>query len=74
MEYLEGTGPFPERAHLVAMFADLGQRLTSAIDDWAADSIREVSSWSTTKDLGLTERTKQTLARIVDAAHPAGIG
>jgi DNA-binding PadR family transcriptional regulator len=71
VEYLEGTGPFPERAHLVAMFADLGQRLTSVIDEWAADSIREVSSWSSTRDLGLTEATKQTLARVVDAAHPA---
>jgi DNA-binding PadR family transcriptional regulator len=70
-EYLEGAGPFPERAHLVAIFADLGQRLTSAMDDWAADTIREVSTWDDTKDLGMTPSAERTFKRVAKAAHPA---
>jgi DNA-binding PadR family transcriptional regulator len=70
-EYLDGTGPFPERAHLVALFADLGQRLTTAIDEWAADTAREVSTWHDTKDLGMTPSAKRTFRRVAKNAHPA---
>lgn len=71
LEYLEERGPFPDRAHLIAIFADLGQRITTVIDEWASDSIREVKTWPSTKSLGMTSATRRTLKRVVDAAHPA---
>jgi DNA-binding PadR family transcriptional regulator len=64
-EYLEGEGPFPERAHLVALFADLGERITAAIDEWATDTIREVSTWDDTKDLGMTPGARRAFRRIL---------
>lgn len=70
-EYLQGEGPFPDRAHLVAVFADLGQRLATAIDQWAADTIREVSTWPDTRALGMTPSIKRTFKRIAKTAHPA---
>jgi DNA-binding PadR family transcriptional regulator len=70
-EYLEDEGPFPSRAHLVAAFADLGQRITTAIDEWAVDTMREASTWEDTKDLGMTPTARRTFERIAEAAHPA---
>lgn len=62
-EYLAGTGPFPERSHLIALFADLNHRVYNAMDQWLVDTIAEVSSWSTTKGLGLTSEAAATLDR-----------
>jgi DNA-binding PadR family transcriptional regulator len=68
-EYRDGLAPFPERAHLVALFADLNQRIASAIDDWAAEAIDEVSAWPTTKGLGATPSTKARFDKVAaDAA------
>ncbi len=60
-EYLENRGPFPDRAHLVALFADLNNRLFTAIDEWAEDSIRQISTWPTTRDLGRTAAATELL-------------
>jgi hypothetical protein len=62
-EYLQGDGPFPERAHLIAMFTDLNHRLVTAVHDWVEDSVREVSSWPTTKSLGLTDSAREVFDR-----------
>lgn len=71
LEYVEGRAPFPERTHLVAMFADLTDRIFRVIDDWAADASREVSKWPTTSGLGMTPTAKRqlnTVTRPVEGA------
>ncbi len=70
-EYLDGEGPFPERAHLVALFSDLGLRIATAIDEWAAEAIREASTWEDTKGLGMTPTARRTFTKIAETAHPA---
>src|SRR5262245_36376519 len=35
-EYRDDGGPFPDRLHIITLFADLCARLIEAIDDWAA--------------------------------------
>jgi DNA-binding PadR family transcriptional regulator len=68
--YLEGDGPFPERAHLVAIFADLYRRLFNAYEEWADEAIAEVATWDTTVGRGLTEHARRLIGRSV-ASGPA---
>lgn len=68
--YLDGAGPFPERAHLVALFADLYRRLFIALEEWADDTAAEVASWDTTARRGLTEHARGLIERAA-AAPPA---
>jgi DNA-binding PadR family transcriptional regulator len=63
--YLDGTAPFLHRAHLNALFADLVDRMFSAIEEWAADARREVETWPSTADRGLTDHARQILERVV---------
>jgi len=61
--YLDGAGPFADRAHLVALFADLQGRLFTAIEEWATDAMAEVASWPRTGGLGLTVDAKGRIER-----------
>jgi DNA-binding PadR family transcriptional regulator len=64
--YLDGNdAPFPERAHLASLFADLYDRLFVAFEGWTDDTLAEVSRWSTTRDLGLTPPSKKRLRRML---------
>jgi DNA-binding PadR family transcriptional regulator len=64
--YLDGDdAPFPSRAHLVSLFADLNFRLYQALDAWADEALAEVARWETTRDLGLTPQTKKRLRRML---------
>ena len=63
-EYLEDRGPFPARAHLIALFADLNNRIFTAFEEWAEESIRQVSTWPTTRDLGSTAATVELLQKV----------
>lgn len=66
--YLDGDdAPFPKRAHLASLFADLYDRLFTAFEEWTDDALIEVSTWTTTRDLGLTARSKKRLRRILTA-------
>lgn len=65
-EYLDGTGPFPERSHLIAVFADLNHRIFTAMEQWIEDTVAEVSDWPTTKALGLTPEAAEAFERAVD--------
>jgi len=64
--YLAGEGPFENRAHLVAMFADLYGRLFDAFEHWAAEAMEEVESWPTTIDLGLTDKARSQIEHVVN--------
>lgn len=63
--YLDGTAPFLHRAHLNALFADLVDRMFTTIEQWADDARREVRTWPSTTDRGLTDHAQQTLERVV---------
>jgi DNA-binding PadR family transcriptional regulator len=64
--YLDGDGPFPDRAHLVTLFADLYARLFRAVEEWADDAIGEVSTWTSTAGLGLSDSVRARLTRIIE--------
>jgi DNA-binding PadR family transcriptional regulator len=63
--YLDGTAPFLHRAHLNALFADLVDRMFTTIEQWADDARREVRTWPSTTDRGLTDQARQTLERVL---------
>jgi PadR family transcriptional regulator AphA len=67
--YRADGGPFPDRLHIIILFADLCARLFEAIEAWAADAQTEVQSWSSTRALGGTPGTSQRLDDIIDRAH-----
>lgn len=60
--YLDGAGPFPHRAHLVALFADLYRRVFTAMEEWADDAVAEVSTWDTTVGRGMTGAAREAIA------------
>jgi DNA-binding PadR family transcriptional regulator len=68
--YLHGGGPFPHRAHLVALFADLYARIFTVVEEWSAEAVDEVSTWSTTRAIGLTDDVRDRMARAVATAPP----
>ena len=73
--YLADGGPFPERLHLIALFADFYDELFELLIRWADDAESEIQRWPGTTDLGMTDRTRQhletVLARMEAGWHPA---
>jgi DNA-binding PadR family transcriptional regulator len=63
--YEANGGPFPERLHIIVLFADLCVRLIDAVDEWAADAEAEIEDWPGTRDLGATPGTKRRLAELI---------
>ena len=59
--YRDDGGPFPRRLHLIMLFARFYVDFLLLLRDWAALASREVASWPTTSDLGLTDGTRQML-------------
>ena len=59
--YQADGGPFPERLHLIMLFSRFYVDYLVLLRDWAALARREVASWPTTSDLGLTEGARRTL-------------
>jgi PadR family transcriptional regulator, regulatory protein AphA len=57
--YQADGGPFPGRLHLIMLFARFYADYLLLLRDWAALARREVASWPTTSDLGLTHGTRQ---------------
>lgn len=67
--YLDGPdAPFPHRAHLVALFADLYERIFTSFEEWADDALSEVADWPTTRDLGLTAEARSRLIKALAAS------
>jgi hypothetical protein len=67
--YRADGAPFPDRLHIIILFADLCARLFEAIEAWVADAQTEVQSWSATRALGATPGTSQRLDDIITRAH-----
>jgi PadR family transcriptional regulator, regulatory protein AphA len=59
--YQADGGPFPQRLHLIMLFAHFSTDFLLLLRDWVALARREVASWPTTRDLGLTDGTRQML-------------
>jgi DNA-binding PadR family transcriptional regulator len=67
--YLDGTGLFPERAHLVAGFAVLVDRIFAVQREWVAEMLAEIDGWPGTRGLGLTPTAERQLRDVVDGAR-----
>jgi PadR family transcriptional regulator, regulatory protein AphA len=71
--YQADGGPFPQRLHLIVLFARFSTDFLVLVRDWAALARHEVASWPTTRDLGLTDGTRQLLQdllRLADQPTP----
>jgi PadR family transcriptional regulator AphA len=71
--YQADGGPFPERLHLIMLFSRFYVDFLLLLRDWAAMARREAASWPTTRDLGLTDGTRQILEdllRLADRLTP----
>jgi DNA-binding PadR family transcriptional regulator len=63
--YQAGGGPFPERLHLIMLFSRFYVDYLNLLRDWAALARREVASWPTTTNLGLTDGTRRILEELI---------
>jgi len=68
-EYQTDGGPFPERLHIIVLFADLCARLIDAVEEWAAAAEAEILAWPRTNGLGATPATTQRLADVIDRSR-----
>jgi hypothetical protein len=66
--YQADGGPFPQRLHLILLFARFSTDFLLLVRDWVALARREVASWPTTRDLGLTDGTRQMLQDLLRLA------
>ena len=66
--YQADGGPFPHRLHLILLFARFYTDFLLLLRDWVALARREVASWPTTSDLGLTDGTRQMLEDLLRLA------
>jgi PadR family transcriptional regulator AphA len=66
--YQGNGGPFPERLHLIMLFARFYVDFLLLLRDWVALARREVANWPTTRDIGLTDGTRQMLEDLLRLA------
>lgn len=66
--YQADGGPFPQRLHLILLFARFSTDFLLLLRDWVALARREAASWPTTRDLGLTDGTRQMLQDLLRLA------
>jgi PadR family transcriptional regulator AphA len=72
--YLADGGPFPDRLHIIALFARFYADLFELIVRWAELAEAEIQAWPRTDGLGMTERTRDLLQELVSrptAGHGA---
>jgi PadR family transcriptional regulator AphA len=66
--YQADGGPFPERLHLIVLFSRFYVDFLLLVRDWVALARGEAASWPTTRDLGLTDGTRQMLEDLLRLA------
>jgi DNA-binding PadR family transcriptional regulator len=66
--YRADGGPFPHRLHLILLFSRFYTDFLLLLRDWLALARREAASWPTTRDLGLTDGTRQMLEDLLRLA------
>ena len=76
-EYINGDGPFPQRAHLLGLLAKFYSDFAETVLDWCDLAETEINSWPQLNDVGLTDSARQDLQAVVRnyerraARHPA---
>ena len=63
--YLDDGGPFPDRLHIIALFARFYADLFELVVRWAELAETEIQAWPRTDGLGMTERTHALLEELV---------
>jgi len=66
--YQADGGPFPQRLHLIVLFARFYTDFLLLLRDWVALARREAASWPATQDLGLTDGTRKMLEDLLRLA------
>src|SRR5215468_4586094 len=66
--YLADGGPFPDRLHIVALFARFYADLFELVIGWADLAEAEIQAWPRTNNLGMTEQARGLLEEM--AARP----
>jgi PadR family transcriptional regulator, regulatory protein AphA len=66
--YQTDGGPFPHRLHLIVLYARFSTDFLLLLRDWVALARREAAGWPTTRDLGLTDGTRQMLQDLLQLA------
>lgn len=64
-DYLETGGPFPECLHLIALVVDLTTQLLGEIEGFFDEAAAEAETWTTTRDLGMTEAARERLEAVL---------
>jgi PadR family transcriptional regulator AphA len=64
-DYLDGGGPFPARAHLVALLAQFYGDFAEAALDWCDAAEKEIDGWPGVQDVGLTDESRQALEAMI---------
>jgi PadR family transcriptional regulator AphA len=68
-ELLTTGGPFPERLHLISPMASLYAEFLLLLMRWCDETLAELNSWPSTKDVGLTVHGREQLQRVLDEPH-----
>jgi PadR family transcriptional regulator AphA len=67
--YRDDGGPFPQRLHIIVLFADLIARLLDALTAWTVDAEQEIQTWRRTRNLGASASTQQRLDQLIHRAE-----
>jgi hypothetical protein len=68
-ELLNTGGPFPDRLHLTERVVAFYGEFLLLLIRWCDETMDEVDTWSTTKDLGLTPQARQRLSELLAEAR-----
>lgn len=63
--WLSGEAPFPDRLHISALVAAFNRDLLVLMIRWSEFAQREIKQWPRTDGVGMTQRTRDLLQRIV---------
>ena len=63
-EYLDGEGPYPQRAHLLGLLARFYSDFAETVLDWCDLADAEIAGWPRLADVGLTDTARQHLEAV----------
>src|SRR5262249_13334595 len=68
--YLADGGPFPDRLHIIALFARFYADLFELIIAWANLAEAEIQAWPRTDTLGMTKQARSLLEGMAASPQP----
>ncbi|HUA40129.1 MAG TPA: PadR family transcriptional regulator [Streptosporangiaceae bacterium] len=66
-EYLDGEGPFPQRAHLLGLLAKFYSDFAETVLDWCDLADAEIGDWPQVVNVGLTDGARRHLEAAVSS-------